>query len=155
MIERSIYSQILHGITIRPVTLITGARRVGKTTLCLKLRDEKGFGYVSLRDKNERAMARSDPDMFLRIHQCPSIIDEVQYAPGFLESIEAVTDRMKVEGRDNTGMFVLTCSQVHKLTEKVSDDGMNSTDRSRQSMRMNGRYLFIPFTICLLMCGSS
>ena len=89
--------------------------------MCLKLRDEKGYGYVSLRDKNERAMARSNPDMFLKIHQCPLIIDEVQYAPALLESIEAVTDRMKVEGRDNVGMFVLTGSQAYKLMEGVSD----------------------------------
>ena len=59
MIERTIYRQILHSISLRPVTLITGARQVGKTTLCLRLRDEKGYGYVTLRDKNERAMAQS------------------------------------------------------------------------------------------------
>jgi hypothetical protein len=64
MIERTIYKQILHSISVRPVTLITGARQVGKTTLCLKLRDEKGFGHVSLRDKDERAMARGIPTQY-------------------------------------------------------------------------------------------
>ena len=121
MIERSIYKQILHSVSLRPVTLITGARQVGKTTLCLKLRDEKEFKYVTLRDNNERAMARSDPDMFLKIHQCPLIIDEVQYAPKLLESIESIIDRMKTEGQDNTGMYVLTGSQAYKLMEGVTD----------------------------------
>ena len=121
MIERTIYRQILHSISLRPVTLITGARQVGKTTLCLRLRDEKGYGYVTLRDKNERAMARSNPEMFLRLHTCPLIIDEVQYAPALLESIETVTDRMKEEGKDNKGMFVLTGSQAYRLMEGVSD----------------------------------
>ena len=73
MIERTIYGQILHSISLRPVTIITGARQVGKTTLCLKLRDEKGYNYVSLRDKTKRALARSDPDMFLKMHQAPLI----------------------------------------------------------------------------------
>ena len=92
MIERNVYRQIIHSVSLRPVTLITGARQVGKTTLCLKLRDEKGFNYVSLRYKSERAMARSDPDMFLRLHEAPLIIDEIQYAPALLESIETAVD---------------------------------------------------------------
>lgn len=103
------------------MTLITGARQVGKTTLCLKLRDERGYNYVSLRDNNERAMARSNPKMFLRLIPCPLIVDEVQYAPALLESIETVTDRMREEGKDNKGAFVLTGSQACRLMEGVSD----------------------------------
>ena len=121
MIERKIYPQILHSIALRPVTLITGARQVGKTTLCLKLRDEKGFGYVSLRDMGERAMARTDPDLFLQMHPAPLIIDEVQYAPALLESIESVVDRTKAESGDSKGMYVLTGSQAYKLMEGVTD----------------------------------
>lgn len=121
MIERTIYAQILHSISLRPVTLITGARQVGKTTLCLKLRDEKGINYISLRDKKERTMARNDPDTFLKLHPHPLIIDEVQYAPSLLESIESVVDKMKEEGKTNKGMFVLTGSQAYKLMEGVSD----------------------------------
>ncbi len=121
MIERKIYQQILHSISLRPVTLITGARQVGKTTLCLKLRDEKAYGYVSLRDKDERSTARNDPDLFLQMHPAPLIVDEVQYAPGLLESIESVIDRAKTEGRDNRGMYILTGSQAYKLMEGVTD----------------------------------
>ena len=121
MIERKIYNQILHSIALRPVTLITGARQVGKTTLCLKLRDERGFGYVSLRDKSERAMARNDPKLFLQMHPAPLIVDEVQYAPALLESIESIVDRKKAESGNNKGMYVLTGSQAYKLMEGVSD----------------------------------
>ena len=121
MIERTIYGQILHSISLRPVTIITGARQVGKTTLCLKLRDEKGYNYVSLRDKTKRALARSDPDMFLRMHQAPLIIDEVQYAPNLLESIESIIDAVKVDGGNNKGMYLLTGSQAYKLMDGVTD----------------------------------
>ena len=37
--------------------------------------------------------ARKDPDMFLKIHPAPLIIDEIQYAKGLLEAIEAAVDR--------------------------------------------------------------
>jgi len=121
MIERAIYGQILHSISIRPVTLITGARQVGKTTLCLKLKNEKGYGYVSLRDRAERQMARNDPVMFLSTHTYPLIIDEIQYAPNLLEYIESMIDGAKVEGKDNKGMYVLTGSQAYKLMDGVTD----------------------------------
>ena len=121
MIERTIYKQILHSISLRPVTLITGARQVGKTTLCLKLRDEKGYGYVSLRDKNERAMARADPELFLQMHPSPLIVDEVQYAPALLETMESFIDRASADGRNSKGMYVITGSQAYKLMEGVSD----------------------------------
>ena len=121
MIERTIYDAILHSISVRPVTLITGARQVGKTTLCKKLSKEKGFGYVTLRDKESRAMARKDPDLFLSIHPWPLIVDEVQYAPELLESIESVVDKEQFENGNNKGMYVLTGSQAYKLMEKASD----------------------------------
>ena len=121
MIERTIYDAILHSISVRPVTLITGARQVGKTTLCKKLSKEKGFGYVTLRDMESRAMARKDPDLFLSIHPWPLIVDEVQYAPELLESIESVVDKEQFENGNNKGMYVLTGSQAYKLMERASD----------------------------------
>ena len=36
MIERHIYKQILNSIKSRPVTLITGARQVGKSTIAFE-----------------------------------------------------------------------------------------------------------------------
>ncbi len=121
MIERTIYRQILHSISLRPVTLITGARQVGKTTLCLKLRDEQSYNYVSLRNQKERSLARSNPSTFLDVHPWPLIIDEVQYAPNLLEYIESIIDDRKVQGEDNKGMYVLTGSQAYKLMDGVTD----------------------------------
>lgn len=94
---------------------------MGKTTLCLKLRDEIGMNYVSLRDRREREMARSDPESFLGIHKTPLIIDEVQYAPSLLEHIEAVVDRVKEERGSNKGLFVLIGSQAYELMEGMTD----------------------------------
>lgn len=41
MIKRHIYNQILNSVKSKPVTLITGARQVGKSTLAFEF--EKGF----------------------------------------------------------------------------------------------------------------
>lgn len=79
------------------------------------------MNYVSLRDRKEREMARSDPESFLEFHKAPLIIDEVQYAPSLLEYIEAVVDKVKEDGGSNKGLFVLTGSQAYKLMEGVTD----------------------------------
>ena len=81
MIKRTIKKQIELSIKTKPITLITGARQVGKSTLCYEIKKEYGYNYVSLDDRRERIQAINDPELFLKMHNWPLIIDEVQYAP--------------------------------------------------------------------------
>lgn len=120
MIQRTIYSMIEKSIKSRPITLITGARQVGKSTLCKKLVNDYQFNYVSLDNLRERQSAVSDPEMFLQLHKWPLIIDEVQYAPQLFDVIEAIVNEEKFINGKNYGMFVLTGSQAYKLIEGVS-----------------------------------
>ncbi len=48
MISRTIYKEIEKAIKCRPVTLITGARQVGKTSLAVLFKEKYNFNYVSL-----------------------------------------------------------------------------------------------------------
>ena len=64
-----------------PVVLVTGPRQVGKTTMLRKLMEGTDRRYVTLDDLNERHMAKTDPELFLQLHEPPVMIDEVQYAP--------------------------------------------------------------------------
>jgi predicted AAA+ superfamily ATPase len=120
MIDRTALAVIEESIRLKPITLITGARQVGKTTLCSLIGKKYGFGYVSLADISERTSAERDPEMFLRTHGTPLIIDEVQYAPVLFDHIEAIVDRHKFENGSNEGMFVLTGSQAYNLMENVT-----------------------------------
>ena len=120
MIDRTIYTSILNSIALKPVTLVTGARQVGKTTLCSKLVYDKNYNYVSLDNMAERKNAIEDPKLFLQLHPYPLIIDEVQYAPMLFDAIEEIVNQKKFEGNDNSGMYVLTGSQAYNLMEGVS-----------------------------------
>ena len=120
MIPRNIYKNILFSIENKPVTLITGARQIGKSTLCYKLEKDKNFNYVSLDNQRERQMALQDPELFLQLHPYPLIIDEVQYAPCLFEVIEQLVNEKKKETHNNYGMFVLTGSQAYSLMENVT-----------------------------------
>ncbi len=120
MIKRTIYDQILNSIKSKPVTLITGARQVGKSTICFEF-EKMGFGYVSLDNSRDRELAKQDPDLFLQLHPWPVIIDEIQRAPELFESIEEIVNNEKRKRTDNYGMFILTGSQVYKLMKGVSE----------------------------------
>ena len=99
-----------------PVVLVTGPRQVGKTTMLQKLMEGTKRGYVSLDDLNERALAKSDPELFLQLHKPPVLIDEVQYAPELFAYI-----KMNVDKNHKPGDFWLTGSQIFKLMRGVQE----------------------------------
>ena len=57
-----------------PVLLLTGPRQVGKTTLLQHLA-KKDRRYVTLDDPAVRALAQSDPALFLERFEPPVLID--------------------------------------------------------------------------------
>lgn len=120
MIPRTILDSIEESIELKPVTLITGARQVGKTTICRYIAEKYNFNYVSLATGSERNTAIEDPKLFLRIHPAPLIIDEVQYAPKLFDVIEEIVDAEKYSKGSNSGMFVLTGSQVYNLMQGIT-----------------------------------
>lgn len=99
-----------------PVVLVTGPRQVGKTTMLRKLMEGTNRGYVTLDDLNERAIAKSDPELFLQLHKPPVLIDEVQYAPELFTYI-----KMNVDKNYEMGAFWLIGSQVFKLMRGVQE----------------------------------
>ena len=121
MIQRTIKKPLLDSIKSYPVTLVTGARQVGKSTLCYELKKELNYNYVSLDDMDERQLANDDPKFFLAKHQAPLIIDEVQKAPILFEYIESVVNKKRLETGNANGMYILTGSQKFKLMKSVTE----------------------------------
>lgn len=120
MIPRTILPVIEERLRFKPVTLITGARQCGKTTLCKLISQKYRMNYVTLADRAERRSAELDPELFLKLHPAPLIIDEVQYVPELFQALEEVVDRALFEGEDCAGMYVLAGSQVFRLMEGVT-----------------------------------
>jgi len=114
-ISRIIEETVLNISDTYPVLLITGPRQVGKTTLLCHLA-EKERKYVTLDDPKNRALAVSDPDLFLQRFRPPLIIDEIQYAPGLLPYIKMYADEHK-----KNGDFWLTGSQIFHLMQNISE----------------------------------
>lgn len=114
-IKRTIEKTVVSISETYPVLLVTGPRQVGKTTLLQNIAtsDRK---YVTLDNPTFRAIANSEPELFLQRFSPPVIIDEIQYATGLLEYIKIYVDTHK-----NCGDFWLTGSQTFHMMKKVSE----------------------------------
>jgi predicted AAA+ superfamily ATPase len=117
-ISRTLGQTIRKASASFPVLLLTGPRQVGKTTL-LEACAEAGRSYVTLDDMEQRALAQSDPALFLQRHKTPLIIDEIQYAPELFSAIKIAVDKAR-----QPGLFWLTGSQkfhlMHGITETLA-----------------------------------
>lgn len=120
MIKRTIEGRIKNSVASRPVTLITGARQVGKTTLATAFR-ENGFGYVSIDNTSDMVTAQEDPELFLQLHPFPLIIDEVQNAQGLFLALEHSVNAAKLENVRNYGMYILTGSQSYSMMKGITE----------------------------------
>lgn len=114
-IERLLARLLQREISARPCIVLTGARQTGKTTLLKHLLP--GHRYVSLDLPSLAERAERNPDEFLREHEPPLIIDEVQYAPALFRHLKHAIDG----ARAVNGRFVLTGSQKFVLMREVAD----------------------------------
>ena len=100
-----------------------GARQTGKSTMIRNLFPE--YEYVTLDSSRERILANDDPELFLSAHKTPLIIDEIQKAPGLMESIKIRIDEEKLKRVNDEKplplMYILTGSNTHEIREKASE----------------------------------
>lgn len=94
--------------------LVTGARQVGKTTMLKNLKTN--INYVTLDDIILNQLANEDPNLFLKSHKPPVIIDEIQYAPNLLKGI-----KIAIDNSEEKAMYYLTGSQQFHLMKNVSE----------------------------------
>lgn len=101
-----------------PVTLIQGARQVGKSTLALLVHQQRAESrYLTLDDPNVLAAAQQDPVFFAEQNGSELlIIDEAQRCPELLLPIKASVDRDRKPGR-----FLLTGSADLLNVPKAGD----------------------------------
>ena len=107
-IKRDIENKIISLTKEYPCILITGPRQVGKTTMLRQLMSSER-NYVTLDDMEERRLAKTDPALFLQIHDLPLFVDEVQYAPELFSYIKIAIDNGAAPGS-----FWLTASEAFR-----------------------------------------
>lgn len=97
-----------------PVVVVTGARQVGKTTLIRHEYPE--WQVVTFDPVVDIGNARADPELFLRNHPEPLMLDEIQYSPEVVPCI-----KRRVDTNKRPGMYVLTGSQQWSVLRSVAE----------------------------------
>lgn len=111
-IYRSISPAIEYAHRYYPVILISGARQVGKSTLCRQLFPD--YLYVNLEDNNTLLKAESEPKIFLQSLGPNVILDEVQRC-------ERIFSQIQVEVDSNPDLhYILTGSSDFTLMKNAS-----------------------------------
>ena len=120
--QRTILNEIIRSIDEYPVTLITGARQVGKSTLASYF-EEKGYRYITFDDTDLLAKANENPKKFIKDCGYPIIIDEIQRCKALFIEIEHVVNEVRrTKGTiEANGMYILTGSQKFHLMKGVSE----------------------------------
>ncbi|MDJ1371869.1 ATP-binding protein [Gulosibacter molinativorax] len=100
ILPRNVTPLALETLSDTPITVISGARQVGKSTLMRELLSKFDARVFNLDDLSVRAAAEADPDEFA--NQFPQgllAIDEIQRVPQLLTSLKASVDRDRRPGR--------------------------------------------------------
>lgn len=116
--ERGITDTLLAALSEAPVTVVTGPRQSGKSTLVRDLIAERHPAtYYTLDDFGVLESALGDPQGFVAsIGPGPVVIDEVQLAPDLFRAIKVAVDADRRPGR-----FLLTGSADPLLMPAVSE----------------------------------
>ncbi len=122
MFKRSVENILQEALRISPAVLLTGARQIGKSTLCLSLDRE----YRVFDDLTQREAAKNDPQGYIASLPKPVTIDEIQKVPEVLDGIKFDIDSHRVNGN-----FLLTGSA-------------NVLDMKKAKETLAGRIIEIP-----------
>lgn len=114
MFKRLLAKKLREAATSFPVTVLTGPRQSGKTTLLKSLFPDRK--YINLENPDDLMMMKEDPRGILENHGHEWIIDEVQNMPELLSYIHGI-----IEQKSHPGRFVLSGSQNILLLEAVSE----------------------------------
>lgn len=113
MFKRKIAPALVTAVKSFPITVLTGPRQSGKTTLLRHTFPD--FHYITLESPDQRLFVEADPRGFLNNAKTALIIDEAQNYPDLFSYIQEYIDIAK-----NPVKIILSGSQNFLLAEKIS-----------------------------------
>ena len=117
-INRYLEKKLLTYIKQFPITVLTGPRQSGKSTLLKHLLNNSSWEYINLDQRGTLARIDSDPDLFAKDIQTNIIIDEAQKAPNLFHSLKWRVDqglKYKIVLSGSANFHLL-----HKVTETLA-----------------------------------
>lgn len=108
-IEREISASLLERKALGILALV-GVRQAGKSALLRRVDPTRR--WVSLDDIGLRDLANQDPDLLLRTHPPPLIVDECQLAPPLFPALKRLVDDRRAAGLRDTAVWLTGSHQL-------------------------------------------
>lgn len=115
LLPRALTRSLHRTLRALPVTVVSGARQTGKSTLVRDLASSDDRLYITLDEPDVRYQAEHAPDELLR-RADRMTLDEVQRSPDLLLSVKRAVDERREKGR-----FILTGSANLLLMQQISE----------------------------------
>lgn len=120
MIERRLTPRLIEALDESPAVAVLGPRQSGKTTLALKVGEERGALYLDLESEADRNKL-AHPELYLADHADRLVIlDEVHRVPGLFPVLRGLIDRGRRSGR-RSGQFLLLGSASLDLLKQSGE----------------------------------
>lgn len=120
MIERRLTPRLIEALDDSPAVAVLGPRQSGKTTLALKVGEERGVLYLDLESEADRNKL-AHPELYLADHADRLVIlDEVHRVPGLFPVLRGLIDRGRRSGR-RSGQFLLLGSASLDLLKQSGE----------------------------------
>ena len=116
MIKRSIEKNLKKALQSAPVTMLLGARQVGKSTLAQRVAEETKARYITFDSVVSLAAASNDPQGYVANLPHPVVLDEIQRVPELFLSLKLDVDQNRKAGR-----YLLTGSANVLSLPKIAD----------------------------------
>ncbi len=113
--DRHYYALLTELLEYFPCVAILGVRQCGKTTLTKQLPDN--WRYFDLEKASDFQIISQDPDLFFRLNNFDTIIDESQLLPALFPALRVAIDA----DRQKSGRFVITGSSSPELLKSISE----------------------------------
>ena len=118
--ERLVETEIRSALDRQAAVGIIGPRQVGKTTLALKIAEERPSRYLDLESPQDRAQLQ-EPELFFQREAGKLIIlDEIHRAPELFQPMRGFIDRERRKGR-RTGHFLILGSAAIDLLRQSGE----------------------------------
>lgn len=111
-IQRQLHTELVRLSGLYPVTVVTGPRQSGKTTLCKNQFPD--YHYINLENISVREQIQTAPKAFLEQYATGLIIDEAQHLPELFSYIQVIVDETE------KAKFILTGSSNFSLMQGIT-----------------------------------
>ena len=120
MYQRHTDQTVLSALDSQAAVVLLGPRQVGKTTLALKIADQRTSVYLDLERGADRQIL-TEPDLYLDEQVGKLVIlDEVQQMPDLFKTLRGQIDMRRRKGV-RTGQFLLLGSASHVLLHQSAE----------------------------------